>query len=85
LLEFASIFRLPNNYLGFVTKLEQREGYNLVDGINVGMVQGRSGLSFALEAAEGLLIFDYLIQQELKAFYARFSFCHRGPTVRGGW
>ena len=38
---------------------------NFVDGANIGMIQGRSGLGFAFETAEGLRIFGYVVGQEL--------------------
>ena len=43
---------------------------NLVDGADVGMIQGRSSFGFALEAAEGLLIFGHFIGQELEGHKA---------------
>ena len=39
---------------------------NFVDGANVGMIQGRGRLGFALKAAEGLRIFGYVVGQELQ-------------------
>ena len=43
---------------------------NLVDGADVGMIQGRSSFGFALEAAESLLIFGHFIGQELEGHKA---------------
>src|ERR1700693_5997272 len=39
---------------------------NLKDHADVGMVQGRSGLSFALEAAKCLRVFGHVVGQELE-------------------
>ena len=39
---------------------------DFVDGADVRMIQGRSGLGFALETAEGLRIFGYVVGQELQ-------------------
>ncbi len=39
---------------------------NFVDGADVRMIQGRGSLGFALEAAECLRVFGYVVRQELK-------------------
>ncbi len=39
---------------------------NFVDGADIGMVQGRCGLGFALEAGEGLGVLGNIIGQELQ-------------------
>ena len=39
---------------------------NFVDGANVGMIQRRGGLGFALKAAECLRIFGYVVGQEFE-------------------
>ena len=39
---------------------------DLVDGADVGMVQGRSSLGFALEAVQSLRILGQFIRQELE-------------------
>ena len=43
---------------------------NFVDRANVGMIQCRGRLGFALKAAEGLRIFGYVIGQELESHKA---------------
>src|ERR1022692_1304358 len=43
---------------------------NLEDHADVGMVQGRSGLSFALEAVECLRVFGHVVGQELESHKA---------------
>ena len=43
---------------------------DLVDGANVGMVQCRGGLCLALEAAERMWIFGYIIGQEFEGYEA---------------
>ena len=40
---------------------------NFVDRADVGMVQGRSGLSFSLKAAERLRVFGHVVGQELES------------------
>src|SRR6266446_3970362 len=40
---------------------------NLEDHADVGMIQRRGSLGFALKAAEGLLVFGYLVGQELQS------------------
>ena len=40
---------------------------NFVDSADVGMIQGRCGFGFALETAEGLGIFGYIVGQELQS------------------
>jgi hypothetical protein len=51
---------------------------DVVDGADIGMIQGRCRLCFALEAAEGLRIFGHIFWKELQrdeAVQARvFSF-----------
>jgi hypothetical protein len=37
-----------------------------MDGADVGMIQGRCGLRFALEAAQDLRVFRNLVRQELQ-------------------
>src|SRR5580704_633056 len=39
---------------------------NLVDGADVGVIQCRGSLGFALKAAECLLVFGYIVGQELE-------------------
>jgi hypothetical protein len=43
---------------------------NFVDRADVGMVQGRSRLGFALESAERVRVFGYLVGQELQGYKA---------------
>jgi hypothetical protein len=40
---------------------------NFVDRADVRMIKCRSGLGFALKAAEGLRVFGYLVRQELES------------------
>jgi hypothetical protein len=59
---------------------------NLVNGANVGMVQGRSGLRLTLEASEGLRILGDLIGQELQGdkavqFYILSLVNHTHPAT----
>ena len=39
---------------------------DVIDGANVGMVQGRSRLCFTLEAAKRLRVFGHVVRQELE-------------------
>ena len=55
-----------------VQKLHGDEGLpvlvvNLVDGADVGMVQGRRGRGFALEPGESLRVFRNFVRQELQS------------------
>ena len=43
---------------------------NLVDGADVGMIQGRGGFGFALKTAECLRVFGYVVGQELQSHKA---------------
>ena len=40
---------------------------DFIDGADVGMIQGRGGLGFALEAAERLRVFGYIVGKELES------------------
>ncbi len=40
---------------------------NFVDGADIGMIQCRCRLGFALKAAEGLRVFGYVVRQELES------------------
>ena len=57
---------------------------NLVDRANVRMIQCRGSLGFALEAAEGLRLFGYLVgkerQQTVRASHPQL--CRRRPSPR---
>ena len=73
-----------------IEKLHSDEGFsllvvNLVDRADVGMVQGRSGLSFALEAAECLRVFGHVVGQELESHKAAelyvLGFVHHPHTT----
>jgi hypothetical protein len=43
---------------------------NLVNGANVGMVQGRGGLGLALETGQGLGIFGHFVRKEFQGYEA---------------